>query len=109
MAFYTRISNPGVTKVRVEKLSGNISFSSSPRKIRVGPTASGSSSEDNDVLGLILDMKNYKKLDKLDKYCVWNPGKPYVIDGPGLPSASTSARRHCAPNHRILAVNNGCE
>ncbi len=78
-------------------------------KIRVVPTTSGSSSEDNDALGLISDMPRNKKLEKLDKYCVQNPGKPYVIDGPGRRPVSTSAHRHYDLNRWILAVNNGFE
>ncbi len=71
--------------------------------------ASDSSSEDNDALGLISDMPQNKKLDKLDKHCVQNPGEPYDIDGPGWRPASTSAHRHYASNRRIPAVNNGFE
>ncbi len=78
-------------------------------KIRVVPTASDSSSEDNDALGLVSDMPHNKELDKLDNYCVRDPGKPYVIDGPWWGPASTSAHRHYASNRSILAVNNGFE
>ncbi len=67
-----------------------VSYSLLHHEIRVVPTASGSSSEDNDALGLISDIPHDKKLDKLDKYCVRNPGKLYVIDGPGWRPASTS-------------------